>query len=49
MSIDNMYIDGKKRYDGTIESLADRFHRPKSHPKQHTQEEIKMIKKHAPA
>ena len=34
----------KKRYDGTIESLADKSHRPKSHPKQHTEEEIKMIK-----
>ena len=29
----------KKRHDGTIESLADKSHQPKSHPKQHTQEE----------
>lgn len=32
-----------KRYDGTIESLADRSHRPHSHPNQHRPEEIKLI------
>ena len=32
-----------KRYDGTLESLADRSHRPHSHPNQHTPEEIKLI------
>lgn len=32
-----------KRYDGTLESLKDRSHRPKSHPNQHTDEEIKLI------
>ena len=32
-----------KRYDGTIHSLADRSHRPHSHPNQHTAEEIKLI------
>ena len=32
-----------KRYDGTLHSLADRSHRPHSHPNQHTQEEIKLI------
>ena len=32
-----------KRYDGTIESLADRSHRPHSHPNQHTPEELKLI------
>lgn len=32
-----------KRYDGTLQSLADRSHRPHSHPNQHTQEEIKLI------
>ena len=32
-----------RRYDGTIESLKDRSHRPKSHPKQHREEEIKLI------
>ena len=34
----------KRRYDGTPQSLADRSHRPKYHPKQHTKEEIKLIK-----
>lgn len=33
-----------KRYDGTLQSLADKSHRPKHHPKQHTEEEIKLIK-----
>lgn len=33
----------KKRYDGTLESLADRSHRPHSHPNQHTPEELKLI------
>ena len=33
----------RKRYDGTIQSLADRSHRPKSHPNQHTPEELKLI------
>jgi len=33
-----------KRYDGTLESLKDHSHRPHSHPKQHTEEEIKLIK-----
>ena len=32
-----------KRYDGTLASLADRSHRPHSHPNQHTSEEIKLI------
>ena len=32
-----------KRYDGTLQSLADRSHRPHSHPKQHRTEEIKLI------
>jgi len=32
-----------KRYDGTLESLKDRSHRPHSHPSQHTEEEIEMI------
>ncbi len=34
----------KKRYDGTMESLRDRSHRPKSHPNQHTEAELKLIK-----
>ena len=33
-----------KRYDGTIESLACRSRRPHSHPKQHTEEELKLIR-----
>ena len=34
-----------KRYDGTRESLMNRSHRPHTpHPKQHTDEELKMIK-----
>ena len=32
------------RYDGTIESLADRSKRPHSHPAQHTEEELKRIR-----
>lgn len=34
----------KRRYDGTLQSLADRSHRPKHHPNEHTEEEIKLIK-----
>lgn len=32
-----------RRYDGTIQSLADRSHRPYSHPNQHKPEELKLI------
>ena len=32
-----------KRYDGTLQSLEDRSHRPHSHPNQHRLEEIKLI------
>ena len=32
-----------KRYDGTLQSLEDRSHRPNSHPNQHRPEEIKLI------
>ena len=32
-----------KRYDGTLQSLEDRTHRPHSHPNQHRPEEIKLI------
>lgn len=28
-----------KRYDGTWQSLRERSHRPKSHPRQHTEQE----------
>ena len=34
----------KERYDGTLQLLQDRSHRPHSHPNQHTEEEIKLIK-----
>ena len=34
-----------KRYDGTLESLEDRSHRPKNSPKAHTSEELKRIKR----
>ena len=33
----------KRRYDGTLESLRDRSHRPHHHPNQHTPDEIKLI------
>lgn len=33
----------RRRYDGTLQSLADRSHRPHSHPNQHTPEELKLI------
>lgn len=33
-----------KRYDGTIQSLADKSHRPHHHPNQHTEAELKLIK-----
>ena len=34
----------RKKYDGTVRSLADRSHRPHSHPNQPTEEEITLIK-----
>lgn len=33
----------KRRYDGSWNSLKERSHRPYHHPKQHTQEELKLI------
>ena len=33
----------KKRYDGTMESLACQSRRPHHHPNQHTEEEVKLI------
>ena len=33
----------RKRYDGTLQSLADRSRRPHFHPNQHTTEELKLI------
>lgn len=34
----------RERYDGTLKSLQDRSHKPHSHPNQHTEEEISLIK-----
>ncbi len=34
-----------KRYDGTVESLYERSHRPKYHPNQHTAEELRLIRR----
>ena len=34
----------RKKYDGTIRSLADRSRRPHSHPNQHTEAEIKLVR-----
>ena len=34
-----------KRYDGTLESLEDRSHKPKNSPRSHTDEELKHIKR----
>ena len=33
----------RNRYDGTLQSLADRSHRPHHHPNEHTPEEIRLI------
>ena len=33
----------RKRYDGTLQSLADKSHKPHHHPNQHTAEELKLI------
>lgn len=33
----------RKRYDGTLQSLEDRSHRPHRHPNQHRPEEIRLI------
>ena len=34
----------RKRYDGSLESLKDKSRRPKHHPNEHTEEEIKLIR-----
>ena len=34
----------RKKYDGTVQSLADGSHRPHSHPSQHTEAELKLIR-----
>lgn len=33
----------KNRYDGSLDSLRDRSRRPHHHPKQHTDQELKLI------
>ena len=33
----------RKRYDGTLASLADKSHKPHHHPNQHTADELKLI------
>ena len=33
----------RERYDGTLQSLADKSRRPKHHPNEHTKEEINML------
>lgn len=33
----------RRRYDGTLQSLADRSHRPHYHPSQHKESELKLI------
>ena len=35
----------QRRYNGTVESLYERSHRPKSHPNQHTVEELQLIRR----
>ncbi len=34
----------KKRYDGSMESLLCQSRRPHSHPREHTQQELKLIR-----
>ena len=34
----------RRRYDGTLQSLADKSHRPNHHPSQHPDAEIKLIR-----
>lgn len=34
-----------KRYDGSVESLIPKSRRPKSHPNEHTKEELEHIKR----
>ena len=33
----------RNRYDGTLQSLADKSHRPHHHPNEHTPYELKLI------
>ena len=34
----------RSRWDGTVESLGGQSRRPHSHPRQHTEEELKLIR-----
>jgi len=34
-----------KRYDGTVDSLLDRSHRPKNSPKAHTEQELRQVRR----
>ena len=36
----------KSRYDGTLQSLADKSHRPHHHPNQHTPEEMRLLSRY---
>jgi len=40
-----IFYKWKKRYDGSLESLLDRSRRPLSHPREHTKEEKRLVKK----
>lgn len=37
---------GKSRWDGSVESLAEKSKRPHHHPNEHTEEEIAMIQRY---
>ena len=34
----------KRRYEGTLQSFADRSYKPEHHPNQHTEEEIHLLR-----
>ena len=40
--------DWRKKYDGTWKCFIPRSHRPHHHPKEHTQEEYELIRRHYP-
>lgn len=42
----NAIYEWKAKYDGHWKSLRDKSHRPKSHPKQHTEQEKELILRH---
>ena len=43
MNAKEQYINGEKRYDGTLESLKDKSRCSHSCQNQHTEEELKII------